>query len=93
MSKEKISKSKEFTYADRLGRITGEGRFNNVNSIIVNSHRYFQKEKEEKNRSIILNQEKNKFNTNYDEKKFDKYRYYPINIATIQIRTMTVLKE
>ena len=77
MSKEKISKSKEFTYADRLGRITGEGRFNNVNSIIVNSHRYFQKEKEEKNRSIILNQEKNKFNTNYDEKKFDKYRYYP----------------
>ena len=74
MSKEK---KKEFTYGDRLGRITGEGRFNNVNSIIVNSHRYFQKEKEEKNRDRIINQEKNKYNTNYDEKKFDKYRYYP----------------
>ena len=76
MSKEKKIISKEFTYADRLGRITGEGRFNNVNSIIVNSHRYFQKEKEEKNRDIILNQEKNKFITNYDPKKFDKYYYY-----------------
>ena len=75
MSKEK--KQKEFTYGDRLGRITGEGRFNNVNSIIVNSHRYFQKDKEEKNRDRIINQEKNKFNTNYDEKIFDKYRYYP----------------
>ena len=75
MSKEK--KSKEFTYGDRLGRITGEGRFNNVNSIIVNSHRYFQKDKEEKNRDRIINQEKNKFNTNYDEKIFDKYHYYP----------------
>ena len=74
MSKEK---KKEFTYGDRLGRITGEGRFNNVNSIIVNSHRYFQKDKEEKNRDRIENQEKNKFNTNYDEKIFDKYRYYP----------------
>ena len=74
MSKEK---KKEFTYGDRLGRITGEGRFNNVNSIIVNSHRYFQKDKEEKNRNRIENQEKNKFNTNYDEKIFDKYRYYP----------------
>ena len=75
MSKEK--KQKEFTYGDRLGRITGEGRFNNVNSIIVNSHRYFQKDKEEKNRDRIINQDKNKFNTNYDEKIFDKYRYYP----------------
>ena len=74
MSKEK---KKEFTYGDRLGRITGEGRFNNVNSIIVNSHRYFQKDKEEKNRDRIENQEKNKFNTNYDEKIFDKYHYYP----------------
>ena len=74
MSKEK---QKEFTYGDRLGRITGEGRFNNVNSIIVNSHRYFQKDKEEKNRDRIINQDKNKFNTNYDEKIFDKYRYYP----------------
>ena len=77
MSKEKKIISKEFTYGDRLGRITGEGRFNNVNSIIVNSHRYFQKEKEEKNRDIILNQEKNKYKTNYDEKTFDKYYYYP----------------
>ena len=75
MSKEK--KQKEFTYGDRLGRITGEGRFNNVNSIIVNSHRYFQKDKKEKNRDRIINQDKNKFNTNYDEKIFDKYRYYP----------------
>ena len=75
MSKEK-SKN-EFTYGDRLGRITGEGRFNNVNSIIVNSHRYFQKDKEEKNRDRIINQEKNKFDTNYDEKIFDKYHYYP----------------
>ena len=75
MSKEK--KQKEFTYGDRLGRITGEGRFNNVNSIIVNSHRYFQKDKEEKNRDRIINQDKNKFNTNYDLKIFDKYRYYP----------------
>ena len=75
MSKEK--KSKEFPYGDRLGRITGEGRFNNVNSIIVNSHRYFQKDKEEKNRDRIINQEKNKFDTNYDEKIFDKYHYYP----------------
>ena len=74
MSKEK---KKDFTYGDRLGRITGEGRFNNVNSIIVNSHRYFQKDKEEKNRDRIINQDKNKFNTNYDEKIFDKYRYYP----------------
>ena len=77
MSKEKNIISKEFTYGDRLGRITGEGRFNNVNSIIVNSHRYFQKDKEEKNRDIILNQERNKFKTNYDEKIFDKYYYYP----------------
>ena len=75
MSKEKSKK--EFTYGDRLGRITGEGRFNNVNSIIVNSHRYFQKDKEEKNRDRIINQEKNKFDTNYDEKIFDKYHYYP----------------
>ena len=75
MSKEKTKK--EFTYGDRLGRITGEGRFNNVNSIIVNSHRYFQKDKEEKNRDRIINQEKNKFDTNYDEKIFDKYHYYP----------------
>ena len=77
MSKENKITSKEFTYGDRLGRITGEGRFNNVNSIIVNSHRYFQKEKEEKNRDIISNQEKNKFDTTYDEKKFDKYHHYP----------------
>ena len=48
-----------------------------MNSIIVNSHRYFQKDKEEKNRDRIINQDKNKFNTNYDEKIFDKYRYYP----------------
>ena len=75
MSKEK--KNKEFTYGDRLGRITGEGRFNNVNSIIVNSHRYFQKDKEEKNRDRIINQEKNKYNTNYKENIFDKYSYYP----------------
>ena len=76
MSKEK--KKKEFTYGDRLGRITGEGRFNNVNSIIVNSHRYFQKDKEERNRNIIINQEKNKYNNNNsDENNFDKYRYYP----------------
>ena len=75
MSKEKSKK--EFTYGDRLGRITCEGRFNNVNSIIVNSHRYFQKDKEEKNRDRIINQEKNKFDTNYDEKIFDKYHYYP----------------
>ena len=27
---------KQFEYGNRLGRITGEGRFNNVNSIIVN---------------------------------------------------------
>ena len=77
MSKENKITSKEFTYGDRLGRITGEGRFNNVNSIIVNSHRYFQKEKEEKNRDIISNQKKNKFDTTYDEKKFDKYHHYP----------------
>ena len=77
MSKEKNIISKEFSYGDRLGRITGEGRFNNVNSIIVNSHRYFQKDKEEKNRDRIINQEKNKFDTNYDEKIFDKYHYYP----------------
>ena len=68
---------KEFTYGDRLGRITGEGRFNNVNSIIVNSHRYFQKDKEDKNKERIINQSKNEFKTNYDEKIFDKYRYYP----------------
>ena len=69
---------KEFEYGDRLGRITGEGRFNNVNSIIVNSHRYFIKDKEENNQTRILKEEKNKYNTNFREKTtFDKYRYYP----------------
>ena len=69
---------KQFEYGDRLGRITGEGRFNNVNSIIVNSHRYFIKDKEENNRTRIMKEEKNKYNTNFREKTvFDKYRYYP----------------
>ena len=69
---------KEFEYGDRLGRITGEGRFNNVNSIIVNSHRYFIKDKEENNQTRVLKEEKNKYNTNFREKTtFDKYRYYP----------------
>ncbi len=35
---------KVFEYGDKLGRITMEGRFNNVNSLIVNSHRYFIKD-------------------------------------------------
>ena len=69
---------KQFEYADRLGRITGEGRFNNVNSIIVNSHRYFIKDKEENNQTRIMKEEKNKYNPSFREKTtFDKYRYYP----------------
>ena len=69
---------KQFEYGNRLGRITGEGRFNNVNSIIVNSHRYFIKDKEENNQTRILKEEKNKYNTNIrGNSAFDKYRYYP----------------
>ena len=69
---------KQFVYGDTLGRITGEGRFNNVNSIIVNSHRYFIKDKEENNRTRLMKEEKNKYNTNFREKTvFDKYKYYP----------------
>lgn len=69
---------KEFQYGDRLGRITGEGRFNNVNSIIVNSHRYFEKDKEEQNQTRLMNEDRNKYNPNFRESKvFDKYRYYP----------------
>ena len=69
---------KQFEYANRLGRITGEGRFNNVNSIIVNSHRYFIKDKEENNQTRIMKEEKNKYNTNFrGSSAFDKYRYYP----------------
>lgn len=66
---------KQFTYGDRLGRITGEGRFNNVNSIIVNSHRYFMKDKEELNQTRIMKEEKNKYSR--ETSAFDKYRYYP----------------
>ena len=40
MEKESIF-NKHYVYGDQLGRITGDGRFNNVNSIIVNSHRIF----------------------------------------------------
>ena len=68
---------KEFEYGDRLGRITGEGRFNNVNSIIVNSHRYFIKDKEEKNQTRLIKEEKNKYNSFREKTTFDKYRYYP----------------
>ena len=69
---------KQFEYGNRLGRITGEGRFNNVNSIIVNPHRYFIKDKEENNQTRILKEEKNKYNTNIrGNSAFDKYRYYP----------------
>ena len=69
---------KQFEYGNRLGRITGEGRFNNVNSIIVNSHRYFIKDKEENNQTRILKEEKNNYNTNIrGNSAFDKYRYYP----------------
>ena len=68
---------KEFVYGDRLGRITGEGRFNNVNSIIVNSHRYFIKDKEEKNQTRLIKEEKNKYNSFREKTTFDKYRYYP----------------
>ena len=69
---------KQFEYGNRLGRITGEGRFNNVNSIIVNSHRYFMKDKEENNQTRIMKEEKNKYNTNFrGSSAFDKYRYYP----------------
>ena len=97
MSKEK--KTKEFTYGDRLGRITGEGRFNNINSIIVNSHRYFQKDKEEKNRNRIIDLDKNKYYTNFNEKNFDKYRYYPdkedegIKMTTNDYYNLDLLKE
>ena len=66
---------KEFEYGDRLGRITGEGRFNNVNSIIVNSHRYFMKDKEDKNKTRIIKEENNKYKR--ESSTFDKYRYYP----------------
>ena len=66
---------KQFTYGDRLGRISGEGRFNNINSIIVNSHRYFIKDKEELNQTRIMKEEKNKYNR--ETSAFDKYRYYP----------------
>ena len=66
---------KQFTYGDRLGRISGEGRFNNINSIIVNSHRYFIKDKEELNQTRIMKEEKNKYNKKTSA--FDKYRYYP----------------
>ena len=66
---------KEFEYGDRLGRITGEGRFNNVNSIIVNSHRYFMKDKEDKNKTRINKEENNKYKR--ESSTFDKYRYYP----------------
>ena len=73
-----VKYKKQFEYADRLGRITGEGRFNNVNSIIVNSHRYFIKDKEENNQTRIMKEEKNKYNPSFREKTtFDKYRYYP----------------
>ena len=70
---------KEFQYGDRLGRITGEGRFNNVNSIIVNSHRYFEKDKEELNQTRLMKEDKNKYNPEFRSKSttFDKYRYYP----------------
>ena len=68
---------KQFEYGDRLGRITGEGRFNNVNTVIVNSHRYFIKDKEEKNQTRILKEEKNKYNNFREKTIFDKYRYYP----------------
>jgi hypothetical protein len=57
---------KQFEYCNRLGRINGEGRFNNVNSIIVNPHRYFIKDKEENNNTNIRG-----------NSAFDKYRYYP----------------
>ena len=67
---------KQFEYGDRLGRITGEGRFNNVNTVIVNSHRYFIKDKEEKNQTRILKEEKNKYNNFREKTVFDKYRYY-----------------
>ena len=66
---------KEFEYGDRLGRITGEGRFNNVNSIIVNSHRYFIKDKEDKNKTRIIEEDNNKYKR--ETTAFDKYRYYP----------------
>ena len=40
MNDESIFKN-SYVYGDSLGRMTGNGRFNNVNSIIVNSHRIF----------------------------------------------------
>ena len=55
---------KNFIYGDQLGRITGEGRFNNINSVVVNSHRIFYKDKEDKQDLKTLYEEKNKYNFN-----------------------------
>ena len=37
--------NKTYIYGDALGRFSGEGRFNNVNSIISNGHRIFYSDK------------------------------------------------
>ena len=44
-----FSNDNSYTYGNALGRIQGNGRFNNVNSIIVNSKRIFLPEKYKEN--------------------------------------------
>ena len=41
--------NKSYIYGDALGRFSGEGRFNNVNSIISNGHRIFYSDKNNNN--------------------------------------------
>ena len=55
---------KTIEYCDKLGRISGEGR-------LVNSHKYFIKDKEDKNRTGIIEEDNNKYKRKTSV--FDKY--------------------
>ena len=55
-----FSNDNSYTYGNALGRIQGNGRFNNVNSIIVNSKRIFLPEKYKEN-----NEERNSRKVSY----------------------------
>ena len=93
MNDESIFKN-SYVYGDSLGRMTGNGRFNNVNSIIVNSHRIFLpkslKEKEKEQEPEIKNNYR--FNNVYSS-SFNKPSSYNISLNNNYLKLNESLKS